>query len=429
MRHISMTHLISVLAASATATLAIGCGSSATTGTASAWSCDNVLVPNGSTVECTADSVSALTADTTTYECPINGDINPLCPPTGSTDAGTYTGNDYDAGTTTSPPVGTGSGGSDGSGGGDAGGTGTGSGGSGGPGSDWGCDAGTPVGSGDGTGGGTVDAGKPGNGNPNPGGGNPHGGPPGQGSGGSSGGGYDGGSTGVDGGYTGGETGGGGGPWTCDTSTGKPVCHTPPKCDAGSHPSKCGACVPDGSSEDCSSPSTGGCWITGGGFIVDGDGHDSFGGNAMPMKSGSIRGQWEHVDHGTGNKLHGEPSYIVCRHVAEPGPGANTGPKHDFTMNQAYFGGNARAFVNGTWHDGYWFDVMVEDHGEGKGAKAGGPDYYHLTLRKIDAANASGVIVYDTEANMSGGNIQLHPPNNGHPFTSSQLPSWVSLQP
>ena len=148
------------------------------------------------------------------------------------------------------------------------------------------------------------------------------------------------------------------------------------------------------------------------------------------MKSGSIRGQWENIDHGAGGlKVHGEPSYIVCRHVAEPGPGANTGPKHDFTMNQAYFGGNARAFVNGTWHDGYWFDVMVEDHGEGKGAKAGGPDYYHLTLRKIDAANASGVIVYDTEANMSGGNIQLHPPNNGHPFTSSQLPSWVSLQP
>jgi hypothetical protein len=352
MRHISITHLISVLAASATATLAIGCGSKATTGTASAWSCDNVLVPNGSTVECTADSVSGLTADATTYDCPINGDINPLCPPTGSTpppDGGTYTGGDYDAGTTTTPPVGTGSGGSDGSGS------------------------------------------------------------------------YDGGSTGTGG--------GGGGPWTCDTSTGKPVCHTPPKCDAGSHPSKCGACVPDGSSEDCESPGAGGCWITGGGFIVDGDGHDSFGGNAMPMKSGAIRGQWEHVDHGTGNKLHGEPSYIVCRHVAEPGPGANNGPKHDFTMNQAYFGGNARAFVNGTWHEGYWFDVMVEDHGEGKGAKAGGPDYYHLTLRKIDAANASGVIVYDTEANMSGGNIQLHPPNNGHPFTSSQLPSWVSLQP
>ena len=104
MRHISITHLISVLAASATATLAIGCGSKATT--ASAWSCDNLLVPNGSTVECTAESASGLTADTTTYECPINGDINPLCPPT-LPDGGTYTGGDTDAGTTTTPPVGT----------------------------------------------------------------------------------------------------------------------------------------------------------------------------------------------------------------------------------------------------------------------------------------------------------------------------------
>ncbi len=429
MRHDTTIRLISVLATTAAAALAVGCGSKATSTTA--WSCENVLVPNGSTVECTGDTASGLTADATPYSCPLNGDINPLCPPTGSTpppDAGGgYTTGADDAGAGTTPPVGTGGGGS----------TGTVDAGSGaGGGGDWGCDAGPPVGTGGGT---TTGDGKPGNGNPNPGGGNPHGGPPGQGSGGSTGGaadgGYGGGATDTDagstgGGYTGGDTDGGDGSgWTCDTSSGKPVCHTPPKCDAGTHPSACGACVPDGSNEDCTPPSSGGCWITGGGFIVDGDGHDSFGGNAMPMKSGAIRGEWEHVDHGTGNKLHGEPSYIVCRHVDEPGPGANTGPKHDFTMNQAYFGGIARAFVNGAWHDGYWFDVMVEDHGEGKGAKAGGPDYYHVTLRLMTGANASGVVVYDTEANMSGGNVQLHPPNNGHPFTSSALPAWVSLQP
>ena len=71
---------------------------------------------------------------------------------------------------------------------------------------------------------------------------------------------------------------------------------------------------------------------------------------------------------------------------------------------------------------------MAEDHGEGKGAKAGGPDYYHITIRKISGAGQSGTIVYDTERDMSGGNIQIHPPNNGHPYTSSSLPPWVSLQ-
>ena len=29
---------------------------------------------------------------------------------------------------------------------------------------------------------------------------------------------------------------------------------------------------------------------------------------------------------------------------------------------------------------------------------------------------------------MGGGNIQLHPPNAGHPATPSSLPSWVSFQ-
>lgn len=187
--------------------------------------------------------------------------------------------------------------------------------------------------------------------------------------------------------------------------------------------------MPDDTTEDCVPPSAGGCWVTGGGTIAPATGTDSFGGNAMPMKDGTIRGEWENVDHGSGQQMHGEPSYLYCRHVDEPGPGADNGPQHDFTTNQAYFGGAARLFVNGAWSDGYWFDVVVDDHGEGKGAKSGGPDLYHVTIRQLLAAGTPGPVVYDGEGNLSGGNIQLHPPNNGHPFTSSTLPSWVALQP
>jgi hypothetical protein len=169
--------------------------------------------------------------------------------------------------------------------------------------------------------------------------------------------------------------------------------------------------------------------VTGGGFIPDADGQDSFGGNAMPMKSGTVRGEWEDVDHGTGNKAHGEAQYLYCRHVNEPGPGQPSGPSHDFDINQVYFGGPARWFTNGTWSDGYWFDVMADDHGEGKGANAGGPDYYHFTIRQISGSGVSGAVVYDTENSLGGGNIQIHPPNDGHPYTASALPAWVALQP
>ena len=199
-------------------------------------------------------------------------------------------------------------------------------------------------------------------------------------------------------------------------------------CNAGTHPSACGACIPDGTCDDCVPPSGGGCWVTGGGFITDPIGQDSFGGNAMPMKSGGVRGQWENVDH-DGTKAHGEPQYIFCRHVNEPGPGQPSGPSHNFDINQVYFGGPARYFVNGAWADGYWFDVMAEDHGEGKGKNAGGPDYYHFTLRQISGNGVSGAVVYDEENSLGGGNIQIHPPNNGHPYSQSTLPPWVQLQP
>lgn len=225
--------------------------------------------------------------------------------------------------------------------------------------------------------------------------------------------------------------------WYCESVDGVVTC-TQTNCVPDSVPLKCGACVPTPVSslyEDCVPPQEGGCWITGGGFVVDADGNDSFGGNGMPMKDGTIRGEWEHVDHGTGNKVHGQVNYLVCRHVDEPGPGQPSGPSKKFDINQAYFGGPARWFTNGAWSDGYWFDIMAEDHGEpgnkpgpGKHGSAG-PDYYHLTVMQMQGANQSGVVVYDVLGTFEGGNFQIHPSNTGHPSTAGTLPSWVQLQP
>jgi hypothetical protein len=224
---------------------------------------------------------------------------------------------------------------------------------------------------------------------------------------------------------------------------GNRVCEeTTPSCVAGSHPASCGACVPDGESDDCVSPAEGGCWVTGGGFIegpnlVTGaaeDGHDNFGGNAKPMKDGHVQGHWNHVDHGTGNHAKGVPSYIVCRHVDEPGPGG-PGAKKGFIMNQVYFGGAAQWDAGSGWEDGYWFDVVAKDHGE-PGSQPSPKngfmvDTYHFTIRKQDDPThlASGTVVYETKGGLVGGNIQMHPPNTGHPYTPDHLPTWVSYEP
>jgi hypothetical protein len=183
--------------------------------------------------------------------------------------------------------------------------------------------------------------------------------------------------------------------------------------------------------------------VTGGGFIIGPnlttgaapDGHDSFGGNAKPMKDGHVQGNWNHVDHGTGNHSKGKPEYIMCRHVDEPGPG-QPGGKKGLTANQVYFGGHAQWRTADVWNDGYWFDVVAKDHGEpgssGPALKKGMmPDTYHFTIRKIDdtAKSASGTVVYETRGDLNGGNIQMHASNGGHPAVNSPLPAWVSVEP
>jgi hypothetical protein len=222
----------------------------------------------------------------------------------------------------------------------------------------------------------------------------------------------------------GGDDGGSNGPpWTCVPNPPEVTCSQPPVCVQGTHPAPCGACVPDTSTGDCTPPSEGGCWVTGGGFIIENSAKDTFGGNGMPMKDGSVRGEWENVDHATGDKSHGTVNYLFCRVVPGPGPGHPNGPKHDFVDNQVYFGGPARYFVNAAWADGYWFDVVAEDHGE-----PGRQDTYQITIRTY-ANGQAGNVVYQASGLLAGGNIQLHPPNGGHPASQSTLPPWVQLQP
>ena len=227
---------------------------------------------------------------------------------------------------------------------------------------------------------------------------------------------------------------------------GHKTCVSTPDCARGSHPSTCGACVSDGDgSADCVPPAEGGCWVTGGGFIEGAsivpagpvDGHDNFGGNAKPMKRGDVSGHWNHVDHGTGNHALGRPEYITCRTTDGSGPG-QPGGKKGLTANQVYFGGHARwrTATTATWSDGYWFDVVAEDHGEpgntsAKGGGAHDADSYHFTLRQMSdpTGKISGAVVYETRGALVGGNIQIHPSNGGHPAVSSPLPAWVSLEP
>jgi hypothetical protein len=144
----------------------------------------------------------------------------------------------------------------------------------------------------------------------------------------------------------------------------------------------------------------------------------------MPMKAGYIRGEWEHQDHGNARKAHGQVRYLVCRTVDGAGPGHPNGPTHKFDINQVYFGGPARWFTGGAWKDGYWFDVMAEDHGE-----PGKTDEYFFSVRKMDASGAVGPVLYSTGGVLGGGNFQIHPPNTGHPYTKGTIPTWVSLAP
>lgn len=167
------------------------------------------------------------------------------------------------------------------------------------------------------------------------------------------------------------------------------------------------------------------CWVSGVGTL-GGDGQrDSFGGNVMPMKAGSLRGRWTHIAHDSEVIFHGEVHYVTCKtFVTLNGPEVPTA-----YPNYANFGGTGE--LNG--EEGYFFDVKVFDHGE--------PGIYRDRY-SIDIYDPGKVLVYHADGRItrdfhecledpdvtpdlgwvldlgciSGGNVQIHPPNEGHPF-------------
>lgn len=185
-------------------------------------------------------------------------------------------------------------------------------------------------------------------------------------------------------------------------------------------------------------PEEGGCWVTGIGTFGKGATRDSFGGNGMTMKDGSVRGEWQHTDHfdeaGTTNNgqnlFHGQVTYLACKRYDEL-----NGPEVPKAYpNFANWGGIGR--FNG--EDGYYFDIKAFDHAEGGIHR----DRYVIRIFDPDkqlVLAADGLGTLEDPSNkecledatvmegvgldwvkemgcLSGGNFQIHPPNKGHPY-------------
>ncbi len=167
------------------------------------------------------------------------------------------------------------------------------------------------------------------------------------------------------------------------------------------------------------------CRISGIGTLGGDSQRDSFGGNVMPMKTGTLTGQWTHIAHDSEVIFHGEVHYVTCKRFE-----TLSGPEVPAAYpNYANFGGTGE--FNG--EEGYFFDVRVFDHGE--------PGIYRDRY-SIDIYDPGKVLVYHADGRItrdfhdcledpsvpsdlgwvldlgciSGGNIQIHPPNEGHPF-------------
>lgn len=176
----------------------------------------------------------------------------------------------------------------------------------------------------------------------------------------------------------------------------------------------------------------GGCFVTGIGHIgsdENGDGisdqpgagqanQDSYGGNAMGMKDGRVRGQWQNTTHldGTKDVFHGQAEFLYCWNDGGPGPDVPVAEP-----NRAIWGGP------GQWNHekGYLFIVSSADYKEGKeGGDADIRDAYAIRVyRDTDengVATADDELIYE-ETDCVFGNFQIHPPNNGHPYLPSLL--------
>jgi hypothetical protein len=160
-----------------------------------------------------------------------------------------------------------------------------------------------------------------------------------------------------------------------------------------------------------------GCWLTAGGHITNlkgvvADFKGSYGGNGMTMKGGSVRGEWNHVDHLTGAHFHGDVTWLECAHI-DPYGGPDVPKAYP---NYVEFGGTGT--IDGV--KGYMFEANVFDINEGG---------IHRDGYMITVWNAAGKTILFNQATsdqcnplgsnpigcLAGGNIQIHPPNNGHP--------------
>ena len=158
--------------------------------------------------------------------------------------------------------------------------------------------------------------------------------------------------------------------------------------------------------------SPGGCFVTGIGHIGDADNHpgagranqDSFGGNAMGMKDGSVRGQWQNTTH-LGDLFHGSVSWLRCWKDEGIGPEV---PRA--IPNNAEWGGV------GVWNheEGYGFRIHAADRAEGG---------HHIDEYEIWIWSPDDELVYTESEIIDGGNFQIHPPNAGHPYTTDYTPA------
>jgi hypothetical protein len=209
-------------------------------------------------------------------------------------------------------------------------------------------------------------------------------------------------------------------------------------------------CVTIDTPDDSLPPEQGGCFVTGIGTFGKGNTRDSFGGNGMYMKDGRVRGEWEHVDHFdvTGaqkngqNLFHGDVEFLRCeKYPALPGPDV---PKAE--PNFATWGGTGR--YNGAL--GYRFQVWAWDHGEpgnlidryaikvwdaegvvvlaadGSVTPTSGGDSARDMGCKVPVPVDVGVDFANAMGCISGGNFQIHPANNGHPYGDGALPVWAA---
>lgn len=183
--------------------------------------------------------------------------------------------------------------------------------------------------------------------------------------------------------------------------------------ETGSGSEALSTCLSQMRIEDCITalPPLGGCFVTGIGHIGDEANHpgagrageDSFGGNAMGMRDGSVRGEWQNTTH-QGDLFHGQATWLRCWKDEGEGPEV---PRA--IPNVAEWGGP------GKWnHDeGFTFQVHAEDRREG-GSHF---DYYGITVW-----DAAGAVIYEEGDLIDGGNFQIHPPNGGHPYEPVPAP-------